>query len=180
MRRTDSLRSQIAALAAQRIERRILFIRGYRVILDAELARLYGVVTSRLNEQVKRNSTRFPADFSFRLTRKEFSDLMSQFATSKGRGGRRKRPLVFTEHGAIMAANVLNSRGAIEASVIVVRAFVRIRELLATHKDLARKLEELERKYDGQFRVVFEAIRQLVSPPARARKPIGFRPDPRR
>src|SRR5712691_9303802 len=122
-----------------------------------------------------RDSDRFPRDFAFRLTRDEFDNLISQFATSSSKhGGRRKLPLVFTEHGAIMAANVLNSKRAVAASVQVVRAFVRLRQMLASNAELARKLEELERKYDRQFKVVFDAIRQLMTPPESKRKPIGF------
>jgi hypothetical protein len=137
------------------------------------------VTTARLNEQVKRNLDRFPDDFMFRLTPREFKNLMSQFATSSSQwGGRRKLPLAFTEHGAVMAANVLNSPVAVAASIQVVRAFVRLREILATHKDLARKLDELERKLgqqDEKFQLVFEAIRQLMAPPAvKPRGRIGF------
>jgi len=161
----------------ERIERSILHIRDQKVILDSDLAQLYGVATARLNEQVKRNRQRFPADFMFRLTRLEYRNLMSQFATSRsGWGGRRKLPFVFTEHGAVMAANVLNSPTAVAVSIQVVRAFVRLREILTTHKDLARKLDELEKKYDESFRIVFEAIRQLMAPPpppAKKRR-IGF------
>ncbi|HAF13493.1 MAG TPA: DNA-binding protein [Blastocatellia bacterium] len=159
----------------ERVEQAILLIRGEKVILDADLAVLYGVSTTRLNEQVKRNSDRFPKDFAFRLTKGEFDNLISQFATSSSKhGGRRKLPLVFTEHGAIMAANVLNSERAIQASVAVVRAFVRLRQMLASNAELARKLEDLERKYDRQFKVVFDAIRQLMTPPEPKRKHIGF------
>ena len=165
-------------IPSERIEQAILQIRGQRVILDSDLAHLYGVTTSRLNEQVKRNEDRFPEDFMFRVTDAEFRHLMSQFATSSSRwGGRRKLPLVFTEHGAVMAANVLNSPTAVAASIAVVRAFVRLREILSTHKDLARKLEDLEKKYDENFRVVFEAIRQLMAPPPPAtgkKRRIGF------
>lgn len=165
----------LVRIPESRIERSILYIRGERVILDADLAALYGVTTARLNEQVKRNADRFPKDFAFRLTRDEFENLMSQFATSRsGHGGRRKLPLVFTEHGAIMAANVLSSKRAIAASVQVVRAFVRLRQILASNADLARKLNELEKKYDHQFKVVFDAIRQLMTPPQSKRKEIGF------
>lgn len=156
------------------IENRIMQIRGQRVILDFDLAELYGVTTARLNEQVKRNLDRFPLDFMFVLTDQEFTVLTSQFATSKGRGGRRKLPLAFTEHGAIMAANVLHSDQAVQASVQVVRAFVKLREMLIAHKDLARKLAELEKKYDRQFAVVFEAIRELMAPPAKPPQRIGF------
>jgi ORF6N domain len=160
----------------ERIEKRILFLRGQKVMLDADLARIYGVTTARLNQQVKRNQDRFPAEFMFQLTKEEFDNLMLQFATSSpGYGGRRKRPYVFTEHGAIMLASVLNSPIAVRASLQVVRAFVRLREMLATHKDLARKLEALERKYDSQFKVVFDAIRQLMAQPEPKEKKIGFR-----
>jgi len=163
-------------ISVERIDKAIYLIRGEKVMLDADLAHLYGVTTARLNQQVNRNPERFPADFMFQLTAKEFKGLMLQTATSKkGRGGRRKLPLVFTEHGAIMAANVLNSARAIQAGVEVVRAFVRLRELLATNVGLARRLDDLEGKYDRQFKGVFDAIRQLMSPPRRDRKQIGFR-----
>ncbi|MEK7137384.1 MAG: ORF6N domain-containing protein [Patescibacteria group bacterium] len=159
------------------IEMKILIIRGQKVILDSDLAELYGVTTARLNEQVKRNRSRFPEDFVFRLNKNEFDNLISHFATSRLKwGGRRKLPLVFTEHGAVMAANVLSSPRAVAVSIQVVRTFVRLREILATHKDLARKLAELEEKYDEQFAVVFEAIRQLMTPVEPEKKgKIGFR-----
>ena len=158
-----------------RVEKAILLMRGEKVILDVDLAALYGVTTTRLNEQVKRNQERFPADFAFRLTKDEFTNLISQLATSSSQhGGRRKLPLVFTEHGAIMAANVLNSKRAVQASVEVVRAFIRLRQILASNAELARKLSELERKYNAQFKVVFDAIRQLMTPPEPKRKQIGF------
>ena len=164
-------------LPSETIERRILLVRGQKVLVDSDLASLYEVSTKRLNEQVKRNIERFPADFMFQLNAEEADALRSQFATlDTGRGRHRKYlPYVFTEHGAIMAASVLNSTRAVEVSVQVVRAFIRLREVLATHKDLARKLAELERKYDARFRVVFDAIRQLMTPPAAAQKRrIGF------
>ena len=143
-------------------------------MLDEDLAEIYGVTTKRLNEQVRRNKGRFPEDFMFRLTKEEFANLRSQFATSRW-GGRRYPPNAFTEHGAVMLASVLNSPIAIEASIQVVRAFVRLREMLASHKDLARKLAALERKYDQQFQVVFDAIRKLMKPPPDKPKPrIGF------
>jgi len=161
------------------------------VLLDADLGDLYGVATKRLNEQVRRNPTRFPPDFMFQLTDQEFSRLRSQFATSKtnlGRGGRRYLPYAFTEHGALMAANLLNSVRAIEVSVYVVRAFVRLRETLAAHKELARKLAELEKKTEAlalkhdalaadthaQFKEVIEALRRLMSSPPPNRRQIGF------
>ncbi len=161
----------------------IYVVRGHRVMLDSDLARLYGVATKRLNEQVKRNRARFPEDFVFRLTADEVSALRSQIATSNvGRGGRRYTPLVFTEHGAVMLASVLNSRVAIETSIQVVRAFVRLRGVLVAHADLARKLEAMESRYDKQFRVVFQAIRGLMAPLAPPkRRRIGYRsPNDRR
>jgi hypothetical protein len=151
---------------------RIFNVRGQRVLLDADLAALYGVGTRRLNEAVKRNSARFPADFAMRLNHSEFESLMSQFATSKsGRGGRRKLPMVFTEHGALMAANIVNSRRAVEMSVYVVRAFVRLRSTMASHAELARELNVLKRfvaRLDEstrkQFYQVYEAILGLMMP----------------
>lgn len=167
-----------ALVRVERIESRILLIRGHKVMLDSDLAELYGVTTKRLNEQVKRNQERFPADFMFQLTPAETQNLRSQTATSnQGRGGRRYQPYVFTEHGAIMAASVLNSHRAIEASVYVVRAFVKLREMLRTHKELARKLAELETKiqgHDEDILALFEAIRQLMEPPEKPSKRIGF------
>jgi hypothetical protein len=165
-----------ALVPIERIERRILLIRGEKVILDSDLAELYEVPTKRLNEQVRRNLDRFPPDFMFQLTEEEFDRLRSQFATSNiGRGGRRYLPYVFTEPGAIMAANVLNSTRATSASVMVVRAFVRLRQMLISHADLARKLEDLEKRYDAQFKQVFSAIRALMASPGDPdRNKIGF------
>jgi len=163
-----------ATTAVARIDSLILTIRGQRVMLDSDLARIYGVSTMRLNEQLKRNLNRFPADFAFQLKNQEVANLISQIAISRSHGGRRKLPWVFTEHGAIMLASVLNSPVAVAASVAVVRAFVRLRELAITHKDLSVKLDELERKvkgHDGALKQVFEALRQIMSPPRRA---IGF------
>jgi len=160
-------------IPAERVDQLIFVVRGQRVILDSDLARLYGVTTARLNEQVKRNLDRFPLDFMFQLTKDEWVSLISQIATSKsGRGGRRKLPSAFTEHGAVMAANALNSPVAVRASIAVVRAFVRLRQLLVSHEELARKLDALEKKFekhDVQFRVVFDAIRQLMVPPPTTR-----------
>lgn len=159
-----------------RIERAILVLRGHRVILDQDLAAIYGVTTKRLNEQVRRNAERFPADFAFTLTADEFANLKSHFATSSSRwGGRRTLPSAFTEHGALMAASVLNTPIAVQASVQVVRTFVRLRRLLASHAALAAKLAELERKYDAQFKEVFATIRALMAPevPENANK-MGF------
>lgn len=168
----------LGIVPAEHIDPLIVVIRGQRVLLDSDLAKLYGVTTTRLNEQVKRNLDRFPADFMFRLTQEEWDVLISQIATSKGgRGGRRKLPYAFTEHGAVMAANVLNSPVAVRASIVVVRAFVRLRQMLASHEDLARQLFTLEKKFekhDAQFRAVFDAIRQLMAPPPVKRRSIGF------
>jgi hypothetical protein len=162
------------------IEETIHFIRGQKVMLDSDLAAIYGVSTSRLNEQFSRNRERFPLDFAFQLTNQEFTALISQIAISKqGRGGRRTLPWVFTEHGAIMLASVLNSPTAIEASVRVVRAFVHLREILANNKALAAKFAELERRLDGhdeKVKVLFDAIRELLNPDLRAdqKREIGF------
>jgi len=162
------------------IQGRILLIRGRRIIMDYDLAALYGVTTARLNEQVRRNIERFPEDFVFQLGKQEFAALMSQIATSNaGRGGRRKLPYAFTEHGAIMAAGVLSSPRAVEVSVYVVRAFVRLREVLASNKELAKKLDELERKLSAHDKAIVQlvnAIRQLMTPPERKKRSIGFAP----
>ena len=161
------------------IERRILMLRGQRVLLAADLAELYGVETKRLNEQVRRNAERFPEDFMYQLTAAEYDALRSQFATLKpGRGQHRKYlPYAFTEHGALMAANVLNSPRAVEASVYVVRAFIRLREVLLSNKELASKLEALEKKlstHDQAITGLINAIRQLTAPPTSKRRGIGF------
>lgn len=161
------------------MERTILILRGRRVIFDSDLAGLYGASAKRLNEQVKRNTGRFPADFAFKLTPEEFETLRSQFATSKPerRGGRRTLPTAFTEHGALMAASVLNSAKAVEMSIQVVRAFVRLRHLLASHHQLAAKLDELERKiatHDTRIVALFDAVRSLMAAPDKPKRQIGF------
>ena len=165
-------------IPSERIDRLIFVIRGQRVILAFDLAALYGVTTKRLNEQVKRNNHRFPEDFVFQLTLEEDEVLRSQFATSKtSQGGRRIPPYAFSEHGAIMAAMVLNSPRAVEMSVQVVRAFVRLRQVLASHAELARKLAELERKLEGHDEAIhnlFETIRRLLNSPGPKRRQIGF------
>lgn len=145
-------------------------------MLDSDLAEVYGVGTKVLNQAVRRNPDRFPSDFLLRLTSEEADSLRSQIVTSKfGRGGRRYLPYVFTEHGAVMLASVLNSAAAVAASIQVVRAFVRLRTILETHKDLARKLDALEQKCDRRFKAVFDTIRELLAPLADPRKrPIGF------
>ncbi len=163
-----------------RIENRILLVRGHKVLLDADLAALYGVSTKRFNEQVRRNAERFPADFMLRLTRKEWDSLRSQLATLEtGRGRHRKYlPLAFTEHGAIMAATILNSPRATEVSVFVVRAFLRLRQFLASNRELARRLEVHEKKlasHDQAITGLVNTIRILMAPsePPK-RRPIGF------
>src|ERR1700733_7597123 len=163
---------------ASAVESRILLLRHQRVILDTDIADLYGVPVKVLNQQVKRNRERFPADFVFQLTSKEDAVLRSQFVTSKeGRGGRRYAPYAFTEHGAIMAATVLNSERAVEMSVFVVRAFVRLREMLATNRRLAGKIDELENRldtHDSTIQDLLEAIKELMTPEDPPRKRIGF------
>lgn len=160
---------------AQIIERKIYLVRGQKIMLDSDLAELYGVTTKRFNEQVRRNTDRFPGDFMFQLSSDEFESLRSHFATSSLKhGGRRYLPYAFTEHGALMAASVLNTQRAIDVSIYVVRAFVKLREMIASHKDLARRLDELESKYDAQFHVVFDAIRKLMIPRDEDKRKIGF------
>jgi len=162
------------------IEPVIRIIRGQRVILDSDLAKIYGTSTMRLNEQVKRNQKRFPADFMFRLTKNEWDSLISQIAISKGRGGRRKLPYAFTEHGAVMAANVLNSERAVAMSVYVVRAFVKLREVLASTDELAKKLDALERKLTGRLNTHEKAIIELFAQIRRLLKPPPPQPEPKR
>ncbi|MFZ2650553.1 MAG: ORF6N domain-containing protein [Burkholderiaceae bacterium] len=174
-------------LPLEAITQRIFVLREQKVLIDADLAALYGVETRRLNEQVRRNKSRFPEDFIFELSAKEFANLKSQFATSSW-GGRRKLPLAFTEHGAIMAATVLNTPRAVEVSVYVVRAFVKLRELVGSHRELARRLDDLEQKTEAlsmshdtfsrntrnQLKQVFDALRELMTPPDPPKRPIGF------
>jgi len=158
------------------VENTIHLVRGHRVMLDSDLAAIYGVTTKRLNEQVRRNSYRFPQDFAFQLTAEEFTNLRSQFATSK-KGGRRYLPWAFTEHGAIMLASVLNSAVAIDASVRVVRAFVRLREIISANAELAAKFAQLERRLDSHDEAIaqlFAAIRQLLAPAPEKKRQIGF------
>ena len=166
---------QITLVPMERIERAIIVVRGEKVMLDSELAEIYGVETRILNQAVRRNINRFPVDFMFQLTVAEEESLRSQIVISnEGRGGRRYLPYAFTEHGALMLANVLNSERAAQTSVQVVRAFVKLRQMLASNAELARKLAAMEKKYDAQFKVVFDAIRQLMSPPAKPKREIGF------
>jgi len=163
------------------IAQRILLVRGNKVMLDVDLAALYGVETRVLIQAVKRNIRRFPGDFMFQLTNDEWAILRSQIVISKGRGGRRYAPYAFTEHGALMLASVLNSERAVEIGILVVRAFVRLRELLASNKELANRLEDMERKlttHDQAITGLIDAVRQLMAPPAQKKRPIGFIVEP--
>lgn len=166
-----------ALIPAERVEGMILLIRGQRVMLDADLAELYGVPTKRLNEQVKRNADRFPEDFMFRLTADEKKEVVAKCDHLRSLRFSPGSPCAFTEHGALMLASVLSSRRAVEVSVFVVRAFVRIREMLASHRELARKVAELERRsrgHDEKIRSLVEAIRQLMAPGESKTRRIGF------
>ena len=162
------------ALAIQ-VERRIFLVRGQKVMLDFDLAELYRVPTKSLNLAVKRNAERFPEDFMFQLTQDEAEGLRFQIETSKGgRGGRRYLPYAFTEQGVAMLSSVLRSTRAVQVNIAIIRTFVRLREMLLSHADLARKLAVLENKYDAQFKVVFDAIRELMQPPTPPKREIGF------
>ena len=172
MKRTISLifgdvkmHKDVALVPRERIERSILLIRGQKVMLSTDLAELYQVEPRVLVQAVKRNIARFPEDFMFQLTEEEFSNLKSQIVISSWGGLRRARPYAFTEQGVAMLSSVLRSKRAIQVNIEIMRAFVRLRRMLASHADLARKLEALEKKYDAQFKVVFEAIRELMKPP---------------
>lgn len=171
-------------IPAERIEKAILLIRGHKVMLDSTLAQLYEVKTKELNKAVKRNQDRFPEDFIFQLTIQEAESLRFQIGTSKigpesdisdRRGGRRYLPYVFTEQGVAMLSSVLRSKRAILVNVEIMRTFVNLRRILSSHKELARKLDALEKKHDHQFKIVFDAIRQLMAPPPSSRRKIGFR-----
>ena len=167
------------SLSVQLIERRIYLIRGQKVLLDFDLAELYGVTTSRLNERVTRNRKRFPKDFMFRLTRKEAEILRSHFAiSSKGHGGRRYLPCAFTEQGVAMLSTVLNSEQAIEVNIAIMRAFVRLRQMLETNEELNRKFTDVIKKlsaHDKYFRVVFDELKKLTDTPPSSGRQIGFK-----
>jgi phage regulator Rha-like protein len=161
----------------ERVEKAILLIRGQKVMLDRDLAELYGVTTGNLNKAVKRNLDRFPDDFMFQLTLEEYRSIRFQFGSlEKGRHSK-YRPYAFTEQGVAMLSSVLNSKRAIEVNIAIMRAFVKLREMVSTHKKLALKLSELERKIEGQdesIQTIFEAIHQLMAPPEKPKKKIGF------
>jgi hypothetical protein len=163
-----------AEIPSERIEKRIFLLRGHKIMLSGDLARLYGVEPRVLVQAVKRNIDRFPDDFMFQLSEEEFSLLKSQIVISSWGGPRRARPYAFTEQGVAMLSSVLKSKRAIHVNIEIMRTFVRLRKLLLSHAELARKLAALERKYDSQFKIVFDAIRQLMTPPESKRRPIGF------
>ncbi|MBL8633275.1 MAG: ORF6N domain-containing protein [Myxococcales bacterium] len=177
---TDSQTTQVALISSDTLTGSILVIRGHKVMLDADLAALYGVETKALNQAVRRNIERFPDDFMFQLTSDEAIGLRSQTVTLKtGRGQHRKYlPFAFTEQGIAMLSSVLKSPRAIQVNIEIMRAFVRLRQMVTSNADLARKLNALERKYDGQFKIVFAAIREFTEPiPKKKGRPIGFRSD---
>jgi ORF6N domain-containing protein len=159
---------------AETIERKILLIRGVKVMLDTDLAGLYDVAVKQIKRQVRRNQDRFPADFMFELSKEEYDALRRQFGTFKRGEHSKYLPYAFTEHGIAMLSSVLKSKRAVQVNIEIVRAFVPLREIIATHKDLARKLKALEKRYDAQFKVVFDAIRQLMTPPEPNKRKIGF------
>lgn len=178
-KKTRALTRRPVPVLMASIERRIYIIRGQKVMLDTDLALLYRVATFRLNEQVKRNRKRFPRDFMFQLNAEEADCLTSQFAMSNaGRGGRRTLPYAFTEQGVAMLSSVLNSERAVQVNIAIMRAFVKLREIIATHRELAHKIGELERKFqthDSQIQAVFDAIRELLAPkPKPLKRRIGF------
>jgi hypothetical protein len=162
-------------MPTEKIYRAILSIRGVKVMIDTDLAELYRVSTSRLNEQVKRNRERFPEDFMFQLTTEEKEEVIANCDHLKKLKYSPYLPFAFTEHGSVMLASVINSKVAILANIQIVRSFVKLREILDSNKQLAVKLEELEKKYDKQFRIVFDAIRQLMSPEKTEREPVGYK-----
>ena len=156
------------------IENKILRLRSHNIMIDSDLSTLYGVETKALVQAVKRNIDRFPEDFMFQLTKKEYESLRSQSVTSNPRGGRRYPPYAFTEQGVAMLSSVLKSKKAVQVNIEIIRTFVKLRQMLATNDKLARKLSQLEKKYDSQFKIVFDAIRQLMEPPIKEPKNIGF------
>lgn len=168
---------QSGLIPTERIEQAIYYIRGEKVMLDRDLAALYGVTTKALKQAVRRNIDRFPEDLMFVLSASEFHDWRSQFVTSKtDRKGLRYPPMAFTEHGILMLSSVLNSKRAIQVNIEIMRAFVRLRRMLADNAELSRRVDELESKYDRQFKVIFDAIRQIMAPEPSKQKRIGFRP----
>ncbi|MCF7811177.1 ORF6N domain-containing protein [bacterium] len=158
----------------ERVERLIHLIRDEKVMLDSDLADLYGVETKVLMQAVKRNVDRFPSDFMFQLSKKEFNDLKSQFVTSSSWGGKRKLPYAFTEQGVAMLSSVLRTERAIKVNIAIMRIFVQLRQIMQSNEKLSKQLENMEKKYDEQFRIVFKAIQQLMTPPAKKQRKMGF------
>ena len=158
------------------IEQKIILVRGHKVMLDKDIAMLYGVTTGNLNKAVTRNIERFPQDFMFQLTRHEFNNLIFHFGTSSW-GGTRKPPRAFTEHGILMLSAVLKSVRAIQVNIQTMRTFVKLRTILSAHKELLKKIENMEKRYDSQFKIVFEAVRKLMASPEKSRRRIGFHND---
>ena len=169
-------KSEIALLPQETIESKIFFLRGRREMLDRDLAILYGVETRALNQAARRNVRRFPEDFMFQLTKEEMESWKSQIVISnREKMGLRRRPYAFTEQGVAMLSSVLNSDRAIQVNIQIMRTFTKLREMLMAHKDLKRKIEDMEKKYDYQFKIVFDAIKQLLEPPTEPKSKIGFR-----
>jgi len=167
----------VKIIPSEIIEKKIFLIRGHKVMLDKDLALLYGIATANLNKAVSRNLDRFPNDFMFGLTKEEFKNLIFHFGTSSW-GGTRKLPRAFTEQGVAMLSSVLKSKRAVQVNIAIMRTFVKLREILSTHKELAHKLSELEKKiekHDEEIKTIFEAIRQLMAPLEKSHRPIGFR-----
>jgi hypothetical protein len=168
------MKQQLSLIIQERIEQQIFIIRGKKIMIDYDLASLYGVKTFRLNEQVRRNIKRFPIDFMFQLTDEETRELIANCDRFKSLKHSTSNPYAFTEQGIAMLSSVLNSDKAIEVNIQIMRTFTKLRELMLVHKDLRIKIEELEKKYDSQFKIVFNALRRLIDPPQKQKTPIGF------
>ncbi|MEA3476501.1 MAG: ORF6N domain-containing protein [Candidatus Cloacimonadota bacterium] len=168
------MEAQNSIIPIEIIEKKIFFLRGKKVMLDSDLAELYEVETKQLKRAVRRNIERFPKDFMFVLTKEEFNNLRCNFGTSSW-GGTRYFPMAFTEQGVAMLSSVLKSKRAIKVNIQIMRTFVRLRKLISSHKDILAKIEEMEKKYDYQFKIVFEAIRQMMTPPEKVKRDIGFK-----
>lgn len=173
-KKTTMRKDTMELVPQERIASRIFVVRGKKVMLDRDLALLYQVTTGNLNKAVKRNVQRFPEDFMFQLTKEELRSLIFQNGTSSGWGGTRKLPYVFTEHGVLMLSSVLKSERAIQVNIQIVRTFAKLREMLATHSELRQKIEDMERRYDKQFKVVFDALRKLLTEEEKPKRQIGF------
>jgi hypothetical protein len=168
------MKQKTELIVAQRIEQRIFIIRDKKIILDRDLAFLYNVETRVLNQAVKRNIKRFPDDFMFQLTRKELTEVITICDNLQNLKFTPSRPYAFTEHGVAMLSSVLNSEKAIDVNIQIMRTFTKLRELMTEHKDLRLKIEDMEKKYDHQFQLIFQAIKKLLAPPVKQKRPIGF------